>query len=133
MSKKLTKSEQEFLVGLISKKVVEKKKQQVSQVVDNNSTYLELQKRVDEINSLTNQLKQDYEKLEKELCEELGMGGGYGDCPTRLDTSYKVVLKVCDPSTYDINRLVQEKLMYEQVVLGGISEDFINKLVSELS
>ena len=133
MSKKLTKSEQEFLVGLISKKVVEKKKQQVSQVVDKNSTYLELQKRVDEINSLTNQLKQDYEKLKKELCEELGMSGCYGDCPTTLDTSYKVVLKVCDPSTYDINRLVQEKLMYEQVVLGGISEDFINKLVSELS
>ena len=133
MSKKLTKSEQEFLVGLISKKVVEKKKQQVSQVVDKNSTYLELQKRVDEINSLTNQLKQDYEKLKKELCEELGMSGCYGDCPTTLDTSYKVVLKVCDPSTYDINRLVQEKLMYEQVVLGGIGEDFINKLVSELS
>lgn len=132
MSKKLTKSEQEFLVGLISKKVVEKKKQQVSQVVDKNSTYLELQKRVDKINSLTNQLKQDYEKLEKELCEELGMSGCYGDCPTRLDTSNKVVLKVCDPSIYDINRLVQEKLMYEQVVLGGISEDFINKLVSEL-
>ena len=65
MSKKLTKSEQEFLVGLISKKVVEKKKQQVSQVVDNNSTYLELQKRVDEINSLTNQLKQDYENEKK--------------------------------------------------------------------
>jgi hypothetical protein len=133
MSKKLTRSEQEFLVGLISKKVVDKKKQQVSQVVEKNPTYLELQKRVDEINSLKQQLKEDYEELEKELCNELGMSGGYNDCPTRLDCSYKVELKVYDPSTYDINRLVQEKLMYEQVVLGGISEDFINKLVSELS
>ena len=133
MSKKLTKSEQEFLVNLISKKIANKKEQQVSQVVETNPTYLELQKRVDEINSLRERLKEDYEKLEKELCKELGMSGGYGDCPTRLDCNYKVELTVRSISSYDISTKVQERLMYEQVVLGGISEDFVNKLVEELS
>jgi len=133
MSKKLTIAEKDFLVDLISNKIADKKKQQVRDVVEKNPTYLELQKRVDHINSLRDQLRDDYEKLEKELCDELGMSGGYGDRPTKLDCSYKVELKVDSISSYDVSRKVREKVMYEQVVLGGISEDFVTKIVNELS
>ena len=133
MSKKLTVAERNFLVDLISKKIVEKKKQQVSEVVEKNPTYLELQSRVDYINSLRDQLKQDFEKLEKELCSELGMSGEYGDRPMNLDRSYDIELKVATVSSYEVSRKVQEKVMYEQVVLGGISEDFVSKIVDELS
>ena len=133
MSKKLTVAERNFLVDLISKKIVEKKKQQVSEVVEKNPTYLELQSRVDHINSLKAQLKQDFEKLEKELCSELGMSGKYGDRPINLERGYDVTLEVATISSYDVSRKVQEKVMYEQVVLGGISEDFVSKIVNELS
>jgi hypothetical protein len=133
MSKKLTIAEKDFLVDLISNKIADKKKQQIREVVEKNPTYLELQKRVDHINSLRDQLREDYEKLEKELCDELGMSGGYGDRPTKLDCSYKVELKVDSISSYDVSRKVREKVMYEQVVLGGISEDFVTKIVNELS
>ena len=133
MSKKLTKSEQEFLVNLISNKIIEKKYQQLRDVVEKNTTFIELQKRADEINSLRKQLKEDSKQLQKELCEELGMSGGYGDCPINCDVNYDSSVKVGSLNVYDVHRIVQEKLMYEQIVLGGISEDLVNRLVQELS
>lgn len=133
MSKKLTKSEQEFLVNLISNKIIEKKYQQLRDVVENNPTFIELQKRADEINSLRKQLEEDSKQLQKELCEELGMKGGYGDCPINCDVNYDSSVKVGCLDVYNVRNVVQEKLMYEQIVLGGISEDLVSRLVEELS
>ena len=133
MSKKLTKSEQEFLVELISNKIVEKKRQRVIQTVEKNPTFIELQKKVDQINSLKKQLREDCGKLTEQLCTELGMSGKYGDNPINNNVGYDCSVEVSSLNTYDIKRTVQEKLMYEQIVLGGVSEDLINKLVDQLS
>jgi len=133
MSKKLTKSEQEFLVELISKKIVEKKSARLKEVVENNPKYIELQKRAEELQVLGKQLDKDCDELDKELCEELGMSGGWDNHPLNLSCNYNVTLGVHSVSSYKTRQDVQEKLMYEQIVLGGISENFIDKIVEELS
>lgn len=133
MSKKLTVAEREFLTDLISKKIAEKKTQQVKSEVEKNPAYIELQKRVEQIQVLNEQLKQDFKQLNDELCTQLGMTGRYNDSPIILNDNHNVSLKTCTFSTYDVRSKVQEKVMYSQVVLGGISEDFVDKLVVELS
>jgi hypothetical protein len=133
MSKKLTKSEQEFLVKVISKKIAEKRNKQVQTVVSENQEYIDLSNRAEQIESLLTQLNEDFKVLNKKLCTELGMSGGYGENPISLNGNSYVELKICGVSNYLLHDKVEEKLMYEQVVLGGISEDFINRVVEELS
>ena len=133
MSKKLTKSEQEFLVKVISKKIAEKRNKQVRTVVSENQEYADLLKRAEQVQSIITQLQVDFELLNKKLCTELGMSGGYGENPISLNCSSFVGLSICGVSDYLLREKVEEKLMYEQVVLGGISEDFINRVVGELS
>lgn len=132
MSKKLTVAEREFLTDLISKRIAEKKTQQVKSKVEENPAYIELQKRAEEIQNLSKQLRKDYEKINEEVCTQLGMTGRYGDCPILL-TNQDVSLRTCTFSPYDMRSKIQEKIMYNQVILGGISEDFVDKLVAELS
>ena len=122
MSKKLTKSELEFLVELITNKVVEKKQRETNQVVEKDPIFIEFKKRVDEINSLREKLNDDYSQLDKEFRTNIS-----------LFCNYNVQFDVRSVDSYSVKKQVEKKLMYEQVVLGGISEDFINKLVSELS
>ena len=122
MSKKLTKSELEFLVELITNKVVEKKQRETNQVVEKDPIFIEFKKRVDEINSLRERLNDDYSQLDKEFRTNIS-----------LFCNYNVQFDVRSVDSYSVKKQVEKKLMYEQVVLGGISEDFINKLVSELS
>ena len=121
MSKKLTKSELEFLVELITNKVVEKKQRETNQVVEKDPIFIEFKKRVDEINSLREKLNDDYSQLDKEFRTNIS-----------LFCNYNVQFDVRSVDSYSVKKQVEKKLMYEQVVLGGISEDFINKLVSEL-
>lgn len=132
MSKKLTKSEQQFLVKVISNKIVEKKNKQLQDAVSKNEEYIDLSKRVEQVQSLLKQLDVDFEVLNKKLCTELGMSGGYGDNAISLNCSTFAELRICGVSSYTLCDRVEEKLMYEQVVLGGISEDFISRLVEEL-
>ena len=122
MSKKLTKSELEFLVELITNKVVEKKQRETNQVVEKDPIFIEFKKRVDEINSLREKLNDDYSQLDKEFRTNIS-----------FFCNYNVQFDVRSVDSYSVKKQVEKKLMYEQVVLGGIGEDFINKLVSELS
>ena len=107
MSKKLTKSEQEFLVELISNKIVEKKNQRIKEVVEKNPTFIELQKKVDQINFLREQLREDCDELTKQLCTELDMSGKYGDNPINCNVNYDCSVNVSSLSIYDIKRTVQ--------------------------
>ena len=47
--------------------------------------------------------------------------------------NYKIELKVSTVETYSIRKQIEQKIMYDQVILGGIGEDFIEKVVNELS
>jgi len=122
MSKKLTKSELEFLVQVITNKIVEKKQQEVNKVVENDPIFIEFKKRVDEINSLREKLNEDFYQLDKEVRSNIS-----------FFCNYNVQFEVSSVSSFQIGREVERKLMYEQVVLGGIGEGFIEKLVEELS
>ncbi len=122
MSKKLTKSELEFLVDLITNKIVEKKQQETNQVVENDPIFIEFKKRVDEINSLREKLSDDYSQLDKEFRTN-----------TSFFCNYTVQFDVRSVDSYSVRRQVEKKVMFEQVVLGGIGEDFVEKLVEELS
>ena len=122
MSKKLTKSELEFLVQVITNKIVEKKQQEVNKVVENDPIFIEFKKRVDEINSLREKLNEDFCQLDKEVRSNIS-----------FFCNYNVQFEVSSVSSFQIEREVERKLMYEQVVLGGIGEGFIEKLVEELS
>jgi len=122
MSKKLTKSELEFLVQVITNKIVEKKQQEVNKVVENDPIFIEFKKRVDEINSLREKLSEDFYQLDKEVRSNIS-----------FFCNYNVQFEVSSVSSFQIEREVERKLMYEQVVLGGIGEGFIEKLVEELS
>ena len=122
MSKKLTKSELEFLVKVITEKIVEKKQQELNRVVENDPTFIEFKKRVDEINSLREKLTDDYKKLDKELCSNIS-----------FFCNYNVEFKPSSITSYEIQRKVEQKVMYQQIVLEGIGEDLIEKLVKELS
>jgi len=122
MSKKLTKSELEFLVQVITNKIVEKKQQEVNKVVENDPIFIKFKKRVDEINSLREKLSEDFYQLDKEVRSNIS-----------FFCNYNVQFEVSSVSSFQIEREVERKLMYEQVVLGGIGEGFIEKLVEELS
>jgi len=133
MSKKLTIAERDFLAQVITDKIVEKKQQVIKQAVESNPAYIELQKLVEHANSIIVQIEKDYENLKQQLCEELGMSGGYGDIPLSRSGMSTMCVKVGSVSEYGVRKKVQEKIMYEQVLLGGIGEDFVEKLVEELS
>jgi hypothetical protein len=120
--KKLTKSEQEFLVELITNKIVEKKQQERNQVVENDPIFIEFKKRVDGLNSLREKLSDDYSQFNKEFRSKIS-----------FFCNYNVQFQVCSVDSYQIRKDVEKKLLYEQIVLGGISEDFIDKIVNELS
>ena len=120
--KKLTKSELEFLVDLITNKIVEKKQQERNQVVENDPIFIEFKKRVDGLNSLIEKLSDDYSQFDKEFRSKISFW-----------SNYNVKFQVCSVDSYEVKRQVEKKVMYEQVVLGGISEDFIDKIVKELS
>ena len=134
MSKKLTKSEQEFLVSLITDKIVSERNSKLKELIQNDPKYLEFKKRVEEVQSLSLQLDEDCKKLDKQFCEKLGMDSSkWDDRSLILNCNYNVEVKIGSVSSYSVKRQVEQKVMYEQVVLGGISEDFINRIVSELS
>ena len=134
MSKKLTKSEQEFLVSLITDKIVSERNSKLKEHIQNDPKYLEFKKRVEEVQSLSLQLDEDCKKLDKQFCEKLGMDSSkWDDRSLILNCNYNVEVKIGSVSSYSVKRQVEQKVMYEQVVLGGISEDFINRIVSELS
>ena len=120
--KKLNKSEQEFLVNLITDKIVEKKQKQLDEIVNSNSSYVEFKKRVDEMNILRDNLFIDFEQLKKQL-----------DFRVNLYSCSKVDFRVDSICYYTIRKEVEKKVMYEQIVLGGISENLIDKIVEELS
>jgi hypothetical protein len=120
--KKLTKSEQEFLVELITNKIVEKKQQETNRVIEKDPIFIEFKKRVDEINSLREKLSDDYSQLDKEFRTNVS-----------FFCNYNVQFDVRSVDSYSVKKQVEKKVMFEQVVLGGISEDFIDKIVNELS
>ena len=120
--KKLTKSEQGFLVNLITDKIVEKKQKQLDEIVNSNSSYLEFKKRVDEMNILKDKLFTDFKQVKEQL-----------DFTVNLFSCSKVDFRVDSICSYTIKREVEKKVMYEQIVLGGISENLIDKIVNELS
>ncbi len=122
MSKKLTKSELEFLVNLITNKIVEKKQQERNQVVENDPIFIEFKKRVDGLNSLREKLSDDYSQFNKEFRSKLS-----------FFCNYNVQFQVDSVDSYEIRKDVEKKLLYEQIVLGGIGEDLIDKIVNELS
>ena len=131
--KKLTKSEQEFLVNLITKKIAEKRSKQIKDLVSPNPKFIELQERVDNLILLSKQIDKDVNELNKEFCKELGLSGGYDETCINLASNYKPELRICGVSAYTVSSKVQERIMYEQIVLGGVSEDLVSKLVEELS
>ena len=133
MSKKLTVKEQEFLVTLITRKIAEKRSKQIKDLVSTNSKFIELQKRVAKLILLSEQIDKDVDELDKEFCKELGLSGGYDETCINLASNYKPDLRICGVSAYKVSSKVQERLMYDQVILGGISEDFVSKLVEELA
>lgn len=133
MSKKLTVREQEFLVNLITKKIVEKRSEQIKDLVSTNPKFIKLQERVDNLILLSKQIDKDVDELNKEFCKELGLSGGYDETCINLGSNYKPDLRICGVSAYMVSSKVQERLMYEQIVLGGVSEDLVSKLVEELS
>ena len=120
--KKLTKSEQEFLVGLIVEKIGEKKQKQLNEKVLNDPTFIEFKRKVDELNTRRDELNEEYKLFDKELYDN-----------TSLYSNYKIELKVSTVETYSIRKQIEQKIMYDQVILGGIGEDFIEKVVNELS
>ena len=122
MSKKLTKSELEFLVDLITNKIVEKKQQERNQVVENDPIFIEFMKKVDGLNSLREKLSDDYSQFNKEFRSKIS-----------FFCNYNVEFQVCEIDSYQIRKDVEKKLLYEQIVLGGIGEDLIDKIVNELS
>jgi hypothetical protein len=122
MSKKLTKSELEFLVDLITNKIVEKKQQERNQVVENDPIFIEFMKKVDGLNSLREKLSDDYHELNKEFRSKIS-----------FFCNYNVQFQICSVDSYQIRKDVEKKLLYEQIVLGGIGEDLIDKIVNELS
>ena len=122
MSKKLTKSELEFLVDLITNKIVEKKQQERNQVVENDPIFIEFKKRVDGLNSLREKLNDDYSQFNKEFRSKIS-----------FFCNYNVEFQVCEIDSYQIKKHVEKKLLYEQIVLGGIGEDLIDRIVNELS
>jgi|Laugrespbdmm15sd_2_1035082.scaffolds.fasta_scaffold139961_2 hypothetical protein len=133
MSKKLTVREQEFLVSLITKKIAEKRSKQIKDLVSTNPKFIELQERVDKYVSLCEDLDREVNELNKEFCKELGLSGGYDETCINLSSNYKPDLRICGVSAYMVGSKVQERLMYEQIVLGGVSEDLVSRLVEELS
>ena len=120
--KKLTKSEQEFLVELITNKIVEKKQKELNEKVSNDPTFIEFKRKVDELNNMRDKLGEEYKLFDKELYDN-----------TSLYSNYKVEFKVSTIETYSIRKQIEQKIMYDQVILGGIGEDFIEKVVNELS
>jgi len=120
--KKLNKSEQEFLVNLITDKIVEKKQKQLEEIVNNNSTYVEFKKRVEEMNILRDKLFTDFKQIKEQLDFKVNLFG----C-SKVDF---IGDSIC---SYTIQKEVEKKVMYEQIVLGGISENLIDKIVNELS
>ena len=122
MSKKLTKSELEFLVDLITNKIVEKKQQERNQVVENDPIFIEFKKRVDGLNSLREKLSDDYSQFNEEFRSKIS-----------FFCNYNIQFQVCSVDSYFIRKDVEKKLLYEQIVLGGIGEDLIDRIVNELS
>ena len=131
--KKLTKSEQEFLVNLITKKIAQKRSKQIEDLVSPNPKFIELQEKVNNYISLCKDLDREVDELNKEFCKELGLSGGYDETCISLVSNYRPELRICGVSAYTVSNKVQERIMYEQIVLGGVSEDLVSKLVEELS
>ena len=120
--KKLTITEKEFLVNLIVEKIEEKKQKEVNEKILNNPTFIEFKGKVDELNTRREELSKEYKLFDKELYDN-----------TSLFCNYEIEFKVSTIETYTIKRQIEQKIMYNQVILGGIGEDFIEKVVNELS
>jgi hypothetical protein len=133
MSKKLTIAERDFLAQVITDKIVEKKQQALNQAVESNPAYIALQKLVEHANSIIVQIEKDYENLKQQLCEELGMSGGYSDSPLSGCGISTMSINVGSVCSYTVRKKVNEKIMYEQVLLGGVGEDFVDKVVEQFN